>query len=71
MTTRIRTAVNPGRVRRISLPGLILRVFRQHRERRKLARLDDHMLDDIGVNRAEALREARRPIWDVPENWLK
>lgn len=39
------------------------------RQRRALARLDDAALDDIGVTRREARAEARRPIWDAPENW--
>lgn len=41
------------------------------RDRQRLAALDDHTLADIGVSRAEALAEARRPIWDVPAHWLK
>jgi uncharacterized protein YjiS (DUF1127 family) len=34
------------------------------RERRALMRLDDYMLKDIGISRAEAQREADRPFWD-------
>jgi len=36
------------------------------RQRRALARLDDHLLADIGVDRAEGGREAARPGWDIP-----
>jgi uncharacterized protein YjiS (DUF1127 family) len=32
-------------------------------QRRRLAVMDDRMLDDIGVNRGEAMREARKPFW--------
>jgi uncharacterized protein YjiS (DUF1127 family) len=32
-------------------------------ERRALLALDDRMLKDIGVTRAEAEREASRPFW--------
>lgn len=35
------------------------------RERRTLAELPDHLLADIGISRAEAEREARRPFWDI------
>ena len=28
-----------------------------------------HLLEDIGVTRDAAEREASRPIWDVPANW--
>ncbi len=41
------------------------------RQRRQLARLDDRALADIGLTREEALREARRPLWDVPDNWRR
>ncbi|MEM1276524.1 MAG: DUF1127 domain-containing protein [Pseudomonadota bacterium] len=35
-------------------------------ERRHLADLTDHELEDIGLDRETALREARRPFWDLP-----
>ena len=44
--------------------------FELGRQRRALAGLNDHLLADIGLNRAEATREARRPIWDAPAHWL-
>lgn len=34
-------------------------------ERRRLAALPDHVLKDIGLNRAEAEAEADRPFWDT------
>ena len=36
------------------------------RQRRTLATLDDRMLKDIGISRASAKFEARRPFWDLP-----
>jgi len=39
------------------------------RSRRALSGLDDHLLADIGISRAEAEAEARRPDWDVPLHW--
>ena len=33
------------------------------RQRDALAALDDHSLRDIGITRAEAEREARKPFW--------
>ncbi len=41
------------------------------RERRALARLDDSALNDIGLTRAQALTEARRPLWDAPQSWRR
>lgn len=41
------------------------------RQRRRLAELDDDMLRDIGLTREDARAEARRPIWDVPQTWLR
>ena len=40
-------------------------------QRRKLAKLDDAALRDIGLTRDEAVTEAERPLWDVPANWLR
>lgn len=40
-------------------------------QRRRLRELRDDALDDIGITRRAAEREARRPIWDVPANWLR
>ena len=34
------------------------------RQRRALAALDDPMLKDIGLARADARQEAERPFWD-------
>lgn len=39
-------------------------------QRRQLASLDDALLRDIGLTRAEARREAARAPWDVPRHWL-
>lgn len=33
--------------------------------RRRLRQLDERMLRDIGVDRADAEREARRPFWEI------
>lgn len=38
-------------------------------QRRALESLDDAALRDIGISRAEAAREAARPIWDAPDTW--
>ncbi|MEO1092895.1 MAG: DUF1127 domain-containing protein [Pseudomonadota bacterium] len=43
-----------------------LRVARRVRaERAALAELDDRLLADIGIDRYDALREARRSPWDL------
>ncbi|MFN0115832.1 MAG: DUF1127 domain-containing protein [Paracoccaceae bacterium] len=41
------------------------------RQRHRLAALDDHLLRDIGIDRATAAAEAARPVWDVPVHWLR
>lgn len=46
-------------------------MLRAQRARRDLARLDPHLLDDVGLTAEEALRESRRPVWDVPRTWLR
>lgn len=35
----------------------------RYRQRRALLALGDHMLKDIGIGRAEAYREGRKPFW--------
>ncbi|MEI4471517.1 DUF1127 domain-containing protein [Frigidibacter sp. MR17.24] len=39
------------------------------RQRRALARLDRHLLADIGLGASEARAEATRRAWDVPPHW--
>ena len=48
---------------------LVLRLDRSYRQRQKLARLDDAALRDMGLTREQALREATRKPWDVPNHW--
>lgn len=54
--------------------GRFLRIFDRlslaykiYRERRALLALSDYELKDIGLSRADAHREASRPLWDLPE----
>ncbi len=52
-----------------SLFARIRSVLSVRRQRQQLARLDARALNDIGITRAEADAEARRPIWDAPQFW--
>ena len=49
--------------------GLFTEALVVWQQRRVLARLDDARLYDIGLSRADAQREAKRPLWDVPNGW--
>ncbi len=51
------------------LPRALLRRSAVARSRHSLARLDDHLLRDIGLTRAQAAAEAERPSWDAPSHW--
>jgi uncharacterized protein YjiS (DUF1127 family) len=44
-------------------------VYNVWRSRRALVALDDAALNDIGLSRADAVNEANRPFWDVPNTW--
>ncbi|MCB9958909.1 MAG: DUF1127 domain-containing protein [Rhodospirillaceae bacterium] len=44
--------------------GLIFSWIERDRQRRQLAELDQHLLDDIGLSAADARRESHRPFWD-------
>jgi uncharacterized protein YjiS (DUF1127 family) len=48
---------------------LLVRLAALRRARRDLDRLDDHLLNDIGIPPDRARAEAARPIWDVPPTW--
>lgn len=67
MFTESHTACTPRRSARFDL-GRVLAVWRQ---RRQLKALDTAALSDIGLSRREADAEANRPVWDVPNNWLR
>jgi uncharacterized protein YjiS (DUF1127 family) len=51
------------------LPGRLLAAAALSRSRKGLLTLDDHLLTDVGLTRAQALNEARRPSWDAPSHW--
>jgi uncharacterized protein YjiS (DUF1127 family) len=64
----------PFALRRLPWPRLIPDLagfLALRRSRRHLARLDDHILRDIGLSRAEAEAEAIRPLWDAPPHWRR
>ncbi|QYX56123.1 DUF1127 domain-containing protein [Roseovarius sp. SCSIO 43702] len=63
MTSHACTAFRPMRPRRRTVS--VLTRLAILRERRALARLSDRALRDIGISRDAALREARRPFWDI------
>src|SRR5690348_10999036 len=66
-------AARPGRRSFVRRWLATLRTWRNRaRERRALAELDDRLLADIGVTRADAERECAQPFWhpggdDTPE----
>lgn len=57
----------PHRARR-SLLGRLALALSLGRQRAHLARLDDRLLRDIGISRAQAEAEAARG-WDAPAHW--
>lgn len=54
-----------GNVRRAVVKYLSHIVIWQERveQRSRLAELNDHMLKDIGVSKADAYKEVRKPFW--------
>lgn len=47
----------------------LLRWMALSRNRAGLAKLDGHLLKDVGLTQDDAKREASRPFWDVPDHW--
>ncbi len=62
--TQTHTSCRPARARRFSL----IRLMALYRQRRALASLSAEQLEDIGLTRAQALIESRRPLRDSPIN---
>jgi uncharacterized protein YjiS (DUF1127 family) len=56
-------------LRRSSILATLSSYYGVWQQRRILKSLSDTALDDIGVTRAQAVTEARRPFWDAPEIW--
>lgn len=72
---RERHAVSPARTWRSAGTWLVLALLRWHevaQQRRRLLSLDDRMLKDIGITRADATREGSRPFWNPPgADWTR
>jgi uncharacterized protein YjiS (DUF1127 family) len=47
----------------LQTPELLNLWYERARQRRNLARLDDRLLRDIGIDRATALGEISKPFW--------
>ena len=57
--------------RQMGVLARIGRIAALYRQRRTLAALPPAALRDIGITRAEAEAEARRPVWDAPAHWSR
>ena len=44
----------------------LVQAFATRHQRMRLDQLDDHLLNDIGIDRRTAYWEAHRPFWDRP-----
>jgi uncharacterized protein YjiS (DUF1127 family) len=53
----------------LPLAERLLAALETYRQRRALLALDDRLLRDIGLSRADAEHEAARSFWDVPGRW--
>lgn len=69
MFSQTRRLAVPGR--RAGLATRLMAALSLGRQRRALEQLDDSLLDDIGLTRADAALEAARAAWDVPANWRR
>jgi len=54
-----------------SLFRTFLTAIDARRQRAVLKSLDDSRLMDLGLTYADAAREAKRPVWDVPAHWRR
>lgn len=51
------------RTKLLKIYGILTTWFARWKQRRALARLDGRLLEDIGVTREQANREAAKPFW--------
>jgi len=56
---------------RVGLLATMSNLVAIRRQRRQLRDLDDAMLADLGLTRAQAEAESRRAAWDVPATWRR
>ena len=47
----------------IRFAGLVTAWDTRHRTRKRLKSLEWHLVSDIGLTRAEAMKEAQKPFW--------
>lgn len=57
--------------KRVHLLRRLITLAAVARQRRHLADLDDHLLRDIGITRAEAMQEAQKAPWRAPAHWKR
>lgn len=57
--------------RRASVLSKLMAALDVWRSRQHLKGLDPSQLDDIGIAQIDAIKEANRPIWDVPAHWMQ
>lgn len=55
---------SPRGVRQVGWMATLRQVLRMIETRQHLAELDERMLRDIGMTKAEAVHESRRAAWD-------
>ena len=54
---------------RTTVLGRVQQYLALARQRKQLAALDEHLLEDIGVSRRQALAESAKAPWDAPAAW--
>jgi len=68
------TSIRLPRTNPVSL-GAVARfvalVIETRRQRRALANLDANACRDLGLTHEQIKLELARPVWDVPQNWLR
>ncbi|MCB1334689.1 MAG: DUF1127 domain-containing protein [Roseivivax sp.] len=55
--------------RRFSLLARLLNLDTAYRQRAQVERLDEHLLQDMGLTRADLRAAVESGAWDAPESW--
>ena len=69
--TFIATSPRLSQKRRTGVTGWFLSILDAQRSRTALSKLDQRLLDDVGLTPKDIQSDLDTPVWDVPNHWSR